>query len=305
MVALLAASGLVSACHSAHAEDTSASAAPAEKPPIPSARAPASAAPVASSASRDGGAPDAASAPGGPCPSEMTLVGKACVDRWEARLYEPAPDGGLTPHQANLRPEKGVGYVARSEPGVYPQAYINRIEASAACVAAGKRLCTLSEWYRACGGSKGTTFPYGATSSGTKCNTGKPHLLSKLFGRDPRRWQYAAHFNAPALDVEPGGLAKTGAYPECVADNGTLDMVGNLHEWVSDIVDDSLEKKIPLRDDIAEKIPINWGHGIFMGGFFSTTDELGPGCRYLTPGHEPAYHDYSTGFRCCRAEAAG
>ena len=27
----------------------------------------------------------------------------------------------------------------------------------------------------------------------------------------------------------------------------------------------------------------------------------GPGCRYVTSAHELAYHDYSTGFRCCAA----
>jgi hypothetical protein len=36
-----------------------------------------------------------------------------------------------------------------------------------------------------------------------------------------------------------------------------------------------------------------------MGGFFSTHEQLGPGCKYVTYAHEPSYHDYSTGFRCC------
>jgi formylglycine-generating enzyme len=36
-----------------------------------------------------------------------------------------------------------------------------------------------------------------------------------------------------------------------------------------------------------------------MGGFYSTHGELGPGCTFTTIAHEPRYHDYSTGFRCC------
>ena len=40
-----------------------------------------------------------------------------------------------------------------------------------------------------------------------------------------------------------------------------------------------------------------------MGGFYSTTSELGPGCYYTTVAHEPRYHDYSTGFRCCSSAA--
>jgi len=45
------------------------------------------------------------------------------------------------------------------------------------------------------------------------------------------------------------------------------------------------------------------GHGIFMGGFFSTKSQHGAGCRFITIGHDPTYHDYSTGFRCCLGAA--
>lgn len=230
------------------------------------------------------------------CPSEMARVGKACVDRWEAHLLEPG--GGV--HEHATRPEEGVGYRAASSVGVYPQAYISKLEARSACEAAGKRLCSVNEWYRACRDKAGHVYPYGARFDREQCNISKPHLLSKLFGRDPRRWKFAEHFNAPELDRTPGFLAKTGEYAGCSSDWGTHDMVGNLHEWVSDFVDHDLEKKIPLRDDIRDKIDINRGHSIFMGGFFSTTEEHGRGCQFLTPGHGAKYHDYSTGFRCCK-----
>ena len=42
------------------------------------------------------------------------------------------------------------------------------------------------------------------------------------------------------------------------------------------------------------------GNGVFMGGFYSTRGELGPGCSFTTVAHDAHYHDYSTGFRCCR-----
>ena len=41
------------------------------------------------------------------------------------------------------------------------------------------------------------------------------------------------------------------------------------------------------------------GNAVFMGGFFSTRAELGPGCLFTTVAHDAGYHDYSTGFRCC------
>jgi formylglycine-generating enzyme required for sulfatase activity len=227
----------------------------------------------------------------------MTRVGRACVDRWEAHLVLAERPSERHPH--NHRPEAGVRYAARSSAGVYPQAYVNRIEAAAACQAAGKRLCTLGEWYRACRGEKGATWPYGWHERRGACNVRKPHLLGRLFGNDPRRWSYFEHFNAPELNVTPGGLAKTAEHPQCEGASGTLDMVGNVHEWVSDVVDRSLEQKLPLRDDLRGRIDVNTGHGIFMGGFYSTGDEHGNGCAFVTIGHEPKYHDYSTGFRCC------
>lgn len=224
----------------------------------------------------------------------MAKLGKVCIDRWEARLYE-----GDAPHPHNQRPKEHVKYRARSEKAVFPQAYINRLEAQAACEASSKRLCTLGEWYTACRGTKRRTFPYGNSEQKGVCNAGKAHLLSRMFGTDTSRWTYEA-FNDPRLDAEPGFLAKTAEYAECASDYGVFDQVGNLHEWVSDTVDESLEQKLPLLEDIRFKILKNWHHGIFMGGFYSTTNEHGDGCGFVTIGHEPKYHDYSTGFRCCK-----
>jgi formylglycine-generating enzyme len=247
-------------------------------------------------------APPVARAPSKPalvdgCPPEMGRVEKACVDRWEAHLVVES-SGSKHPHFE--RPQSDLKYAARSAPGVFPQGYINRLEARAACEASGKRLCKLTEWYRACTGSKKQTYGYGASYERGRCNVAKPHLLGKLFGNNPRNWSYDGHFNSPRLNQEPGGLALTGAHEGCTNDYGVSDMVGNLHEWVADHVDRSLVTKIPLRDDIRDKIPIHYGKGIFMGGFYSTLSEHGRGCTFLTPGHEPKYRDYSTGFRCCR-----
>lgn len=230
----------------------------------------------------------------------MAAIGTYCVDKWEAHLAAVLPDGTSSIHSPYERPAKSTRYEARSEPNFVPQAYINRIAAKAACEAAGKRLCSLSEWYRACRGPRGFLYPYGTTMTPGACNTSKPHLLSRIHGNDPRGWKYDEHFNDPRINQEPGFLARTGSHSQCISGYGVADMVGNLHEWVSDVVDASLEGKIPLRDDIRAKIGKNTGNGIFMGGFFSTTSEHGRGCAFITIGHEPKYHDYSTGFRCCK-----
>lgn len=238
------------------------------------------------------------------CPSEMAFTGGACVDRWEARLLKRSDDGSLAPFAPHARPTGGK-FVAESRAGVRPQAYISRTEAASACENAGKRLCSVSEWYGACRGEANTLYPYGTTYVAGRCNVGKPHLLSILHGKDPYAWSYDGAFNDPALDQKPGFLAGTGEYSGCVTGAGVFDLVGNLHEWVADRVDPSIIEKLPLTPGIRQRVQRNTGKGVFMGGFFSTTNQHGDGCAFVTMAHEPAYHDYSTGFRCCKDPSGG
>jgi formylglycine-generating enzyme required for sulfatase activity len=233
------------------------------------------------------------------CASDMARVGSACIDRYEASLLRRNEDGALVPHPNYERPT-GATFVAQSKAGVRPQGYVSQLEAASACENAGKRLCSLTEWYRACRGDKNTLFPYGPTYVTGRCNVNKPHLLSILHGNDPRAWKYDDGFNDPELDRRDGFLAETGAYKECVSTGGVYDLVGNLHEWVADRVDASMRDKLPLTSGIRAKLAVNQGKGVFMGGFFSTLNQHGEGCEFVTMAHEPGYHDYSTGFRCCK-----
>ncbi|WP_437754720.1 SUMF1/EgtB/PvdO family nonheme iron enzyme [Sorangium sp. So ce1389] len=235
----------------------------------------------------------------GPCPADMVLVGGFCIDRYEAHLVTDA-GGALAVYPHFKRPEPGIRYLARSEAGVFPQAYISRVEAKAACVAAGKRLCTRQEWQRACRGNGVHRYPYGPRGERGRCNTGKAHLLRELFGEHPPGgWSYERHFNSPDLNQKPGFLARSGDHAGCASELGVQDMVGNLHEWVSDMVDHELVQRMRTEGVERRDQPWHEGNGVFMGGFFSTTSELGPGCYFTTIAHEPTYHDYSTGFRCC------
>ena len=228
----------------------------------------------------------------------MAKIETFCIDRHEAHLVVRTPDAALTRHPHFQRPDEGVTYEARSLPGVFPQAYISRVEAESACTNAGKRLCSRREWMRTCQGEAHTTYPYGAKREPGRCNTEKPHLLTLHFGPDPRRWTYAS-FNDPTLAREPGFLAKTGAYTECETPDGVHDLVGNLHEWVSDTADATLKSRLDTEGIHRAFQYWSPGNGVFMGGFYSTQGELGPGCTFTTIAHEPRYHDYSTGFRCC------
>ena len=230
--------------------------------------------------------------PAPPCPADMAHVASFCIDRYEAHLTRA--DGAE--HSPYERPKAGERYVAVSRAGVVPQGYVSREEAEAACAGAGKRLCRAVEWYRACSGAGGDAYPYGPKLEKGKCNVGKPHLLTKVFGHV--FFTKLAHYNNPRVNQEPGFLAKTGEYSECVTDSGVFDMVGNLHEWVADDVSAKLIKEVPFEK--GDQWFGKRGMGVFMGGYFSSHAEHGHGCRYATATHAPEYHDYSTGFRCCK-----
>lgn len=201
--------------------------------------------------------------PTGPCPPEMALAGDACVDRWEAALL------GWSPFEV---PDEGV---ATSEPDTVPQGYISGDVAADACAAAGKRLCTLDEWLRACEGPDGTLYPYGDAYDPFACNdTRDEHPVVELFGADADF--SSEQMNDPLLNQLPDSLAFTGEFEDCVSADGVFDLHGNLHEWIDD------------------------PYGTFKGGFYVDAVLNGPGCSYTTTAHSTDYHDYSTGFRCCR-----
>jgi formylglycine-generating enzyme len=226
------------------------------------------------------------------CPERMVRVEAFCIDRYEAQLVRVSDRSAHSPYE---RPKRGERYAAVSRAGVAPQGYVNRIEASAACEAAGKRLCRAREWYRACSGPKGLRYPYGQDAIAGRCNTDKGHVLRILFGEV--KHSYVSHYNNPKVNQEPGFLGKTGEHGGCGSAEGVFDLVGNLHEWVADGVSARIRKEIPLEN--GDQWLGKRGMGIFMGGYFSSHEEHGKGCLYATMTHAPDYHDYSTGFRCC------
>ena len=213
------------------------------------------------------------------CSDDMALVEKGsvsvCVDRWEASIVEVLPDGKEQVWSPYTPVAAGRNLKAVSRRDTVPQGYISRNEAEKACSAAGKRLCKSEEWIAACEGPKGTTYPYGATENPEACNTHGQNPIKKLFGTAKKYWSQGP-MNHPWLNKLPGTLAKTGAYAACTNDYGVYDMVGNLHEWTAD------------------------ASGTFRGGYYLDTTVNGRGCGYATTAHAPVYHDYSTGFRCCR-----
>jgi sulfatase modifying factor 1 len=217
------------------------------------------------------------------CPAGMANVeGRFCIDRWEASLVEALPSGGEQAWSPFGPLESGHDLRAVSRPDVYPQAYISGAQAAAACGAAGKRLCAPVEWRKACRGPRDQTFGYGNDRVAGRCNDRGQSPMIRVFPQVATSWSLVGmkEMNDPRLNQLEGTLAKAGAHEECTNEYGVYDMVGNLHEWTSD------------------------PNGTFQGGYYLDTHLNGDGCSYRTAAHEFAYHDYSTGFRCCADPAS-
>ena len=208
------------------------------------------------------------------CPSGMVLVEGFCIDKYEAHLAVVSGGGGTSPWSPYVNPATAGTVMAVSAADAVPQGYISQIQADDACAQAGKRLCTNSEWLRACQGAAGNTYPYADTLSPGTCNdTRDEHPLVSYFNTTASWiWTETDHV---CINQEPDGLALTGGYPGCVSEEGAFDMVGNLHEWTSDAT------------------------GVFRGGYYVESFMNGDGCLYSTTAHSTSHWDYSTGFRCC------
>jgi len=215
------------------------------------------------------------------CPKDMVNIrGKYCVDRYEAYVVEMLPRGKVRRHSP-FKPVGSKKVKAANRKGRMPQAYISRDQAEQACKNAGKRLCTDDEWVTACKGKKPTIWPYGKKWKPGRCNDSGVSSFNKLFGTDgeeaPKSAYTFENLNDPRLNKPKGTCAPSGRHNRCRNSFRVYDMVGNLHEWTSS------------------------PGGTFRGGYFLDVKQNGTGCEYKTTAHNRKYHDYSTGFRCCKS----
>lgn len=199
-----------------------------------------------------------------------SIDGRYCIDRYEAALVSVETGAPHSPFEL-LADRERVRAVSRR--AVFPQGYVSRDQAAAACAEAGKRLCTRKEWVTACKGRVPTLYPYGQKHWPGYCNDAGVSPLGLLHhGRALHDFQ---SMTDPRLNQVPGSLARTGSFDRCRNEYGVFDMSGNLHEWTAETA------------------------GEFHGGYYLDTSSLGEGCEYVTDGHDRGYRDYSTGFRCC------
>ena len=117
--------------------------------------------------------------------------------------YEASrPDSGAT----------GAGSLttrACSKGSALPWSNVSYAAAEAACKAAGKRLCSPTEWFLACSGSSNRTYPYGNSYQSKTCN-----------GKD-----YSSTYD---------GANASGVASGCKSQDGVMDLSGNVREWTDD-----------------------------------------------------------------------
>lgn len=236
----------------------------------------------------------------------VAVAGRVCVDRYEISLrdagtgarwspfYPPHLDRAVsiaelyrdlhgrappTSLDAQLEippaPTFSIEAQAESIAGATPQGYLSADDASQACSAAHKRLCTEPEWVTACRGEAKRDFPYGDHYERGVCNVYRESHPSFLLHDNAARYHDDPRNNLVTFEGKPL-LRSTGASERCASrwgDDAIYDMVGNLDEWVA-----------------------NEG-GAFLGGFYSRGTESG--CFSKVSAHPRTYSDYSTGTRCC------
>jgi hypothetical protein len=157
-----------------------------------------------------------------------------------------------------------------NQAGVRPEVMNNFYQAQVKCAAAGKRMCTESEWTFACEGPEMKPFPYGYVRDPRKCNGDHQWdgpSMTKVAKRDAtelaRLWR-----GVPS-----------GSQPNCISDFGVHDLPGNNDEVVA-----------------SEK----------QGAQFSSVHTGGPWysgvrnqCRPKVYTHDEGFYYYFLGFRCC------
>ena len=136
---------------------------------------------------------------------DTTLRLGASRGRASKEPYLPGPEVQLSPGTFIDKFE----YPNRE--GEYPLVGVSWDDADKRCKAAGKRLCHVEEWERACAGKSWLSYPYGD------------------------------HYIPETCAVEEGGPLRAGERAGCSSASGARDMSGGVWEWTADKMDAPIE----------------------------------------------------------------
>ncbi len=211
-------------------------------------------------------------------PQRSVVLATFWIDRTEITngAYRACVDAGVCPAQAGADPDY------RNNPAFdnYPAVFIAWDDAKTYCRWAGKRLPTEAEWEKAARGEDGRIWPWG--------NALKDNLTAPV-----RR--------ANVGDSDTQGPTQVGTYLNGASPYGTLDMSGNVWEWVNDWYSPTYYQDRPDPDTSppGPSEDESDGRKVIRGGSFDTAgiDARTADRNAVLPG---PYQNI--GFRCARLE---
>jgi len=155
-----------------------------------------------------------------------------------------------------------------SKPGVLPWGNLTYTAAVAACTAAGKRLCTASEWLAACSG---------APADPASCQSDSVPGCHYPYNTD----QYnPSACNGHDYSSTKDAVIACGAATACKSNDGVYDMSGNLREWTSE-----------------QRSTAPSAHTVRGGGYDNVASGLQ--CDFTFAVMPDTFYFPNLGFRCC------
>jgi len=233
--------------------------------------------------------PSSTAAAEGPkaCPDDMVLVEGDycenlrvdCLKKWHApqnHLWVCEEVNFPTRCEGPTKPMRYCidRYEFPNRKGERPMVMQNFYQAQLHCQKRGKRVCTETEWTKACEGPENKPFPYGYTRDATICHGDQPWDFpkkDKLLSRDPdeleRLWQGKV----------------SGSSPGCVSDYGVYDMPANADELAA--------------SETYGKGPKSDFDNVTTGGpWYKGVRNM---CRPKIYSHDEAFSYYYLSWRCC------